>query len=51
MKSGDQCRCISLVGLSLQDQPRNPVFAGVLDFPPFLRLDMRLTYDLCWIAE
>ena len=39
------------VGLSLIDQPRNPVFAGVLDFCLFLRLDMRLMYDLYWVGE
>ena len=33
------------------DQPRNPVFAGVLDVSLFLRLDMRLIYDLYKVGE
>ena len=37
---------IRLIGLSIEDQPRNPVFARVLDFCLFLRLDMRLIYGL-----
>ena len=34
------------VELPEEDQPRNPVFAGVLDLDLFLRLDMRLMYDV-----
>ena len=43
---GDQCRKKRLVGLFRIDQPKNLVFAGVLDLDLFLRLDMRLICDV-----
>ena len=46
MNSRDQCRKKRVVGLCLIDQPKNLVFAGVLDLDLFSRLNMRLMYDV-----
>ena len=51
MKCGDQCREIRLVGLTFKDQPRNLVFAEVLDFLLFLRLDVRPVYGAYQVAN
>ena len=51
MECRDQCREIRLVGLSFKDQPRNLVFAEVLDFLLFLRLDVRPVYEAYQVAE
>ena len=48
---GNQCLEKRLVGLWRIDQPKNLVFAGVLDLDLFLRLDLRQMYDLYQDSE